>query len=260
MNLYSYCGNNSLNLVDPSGLTPITDSDLDILLTIGENYARLAREGIITDVEAIAQLADWVVIFTGSEPSDVPDFVDAYTKVASAWLWDGFTFNIVGDIGDWGAFRNPNYPYSDFWRFADDGFKEEYKENLSDNPDFRVDLPGWRDQSTHFIGFLGAGYHASPFEWAANWFLERHESSDDTSPDAPDMLLGTIAIQVGGALKTYEMHKMFGVSILYPCPLCEASHCNGLAPNQVGDWIRNNLAEPEICPRHGIPESECPCP
>jgi len=233
INWYAYCGNNPIGRADPSGLKPITDAEFGYLLKIRNSLSELAKAGRLSDVDALAGLAECVVVYTGSEPDDVSDFVDAFMRVGSAWLWEP-----SWSPSTWLWQDNPNYVPG---IFADDGFKEEYQETRHRDPE-KAAKRGYRDQTTHFIGFLGAGYHA-PTIGIADVFLRYWE---DGKMDSPDYKLGIVAIEVGGALSYYESDYVVPPGVWWfrwPCPLCGQLDCNGLAPNQVGNWIRNNLKE-----------------
>jgi len=236
MNLYSYCGNNPLAFVDPSGLKSITDEEFGYLHLITESLVELARSGRLTDVDALAGVADCIVVYTGSEASDVGDFVAVLSRLLTAWLWAPTWSNPFHTV------LNTEY----ITTFGDEGFKPEYQEPRGMHYD--PNNVGGRNQVTHFTGYLAAGYQSRGDMVVAGCYLYYREVRvQGQTTDSADYLLGKVAIKLGAELHRYSL---WGDSEHPPgpwfgpgrCPLHEVISCRGIRPDQVGDWIRNNLS------------------
>ena len=231
INWYAYCGNNPLNIMDPSGLRKVTDEELRYLYKIRDSLSELVEKGYGSDVEALAYLSDCVVVYSGSDHSDIDDYIDAFMDVASFYLYDGVDMAMVasyvrGDVSMGDVLKNakkdnPNYPVE---TFSDSGFKEEYKQERP---------AAGTDQVTHFVGFMGAGFYA-PFGFIAESFLDYWESGEK---DSADYKLGAKAINIGNSLARYERGN-------YWSPIRgDYGPGVGIKPSQVSDWILKNLKE-----------------
>ena len=235
MPIYAYCGNNPLYYTDPSGLDPVTEEEFGYLKLIAGSLAKLARSGRISDVEALAGTVEAIVKYSGSEPNDVDDFMSAFTRLLSAWIWDPVWYD---------AF-NVRYNTEYVSNFGDEGFKKDYQEPRPRGQTLDPNDVASRNQVTHFVGYVTAGY-IGPLLVADCYCYYREIRLQRGTTDGADYLLGLVAIDVGAALKRYRDQDEFGVGTFHfdlPCPLCGNTFCNGLAPNQLADWIRNNLGE-----------------
>jgi len=229
MNLYKYCGHNSLNYTDPSGLDPVTEEEFENLKLIAGSLAELARSGYISDVEGLAGTVDAIIVYSGSEPNDVGDFMSAFTRLLSAWLWAPQWYDTFHTA------VNKEY----ITRFGDNGFKEKYQEPRG--PGFDPNQMGGRNQVTHFVGYVAAGYHGSVL--VADCFCYYREIRvQGQTTDSADYLLGLVAIDVGAALMRYSQSDS-SFKHIAPCPICGQFSCEGLPLSELSDWIRNNLGE-----------------
>ncbi len=228
INWYLYCRNNPLNFMDPSGLKEVTDEELGYLYKIRDSLAELVAKGYGSDVEALAYLSDCVVVYSASDPVDVNDYINTFTKVASGYLFDIQPLVVFSGLDNWKEVLyvdNENYPED---LFSDSGFKLEYKQEREDGEDPAKRLAG-ADQFTHFVGFMGAGFYAPG--WVAKKFASSWERGNT---DCADYRLALAAIEVGQSLKAYYESRNYnprGYSIPW----------QGMAPSEVGDWILENL-------------------
>nr|MBC8469711.1 hypothetical protein [Planctomycetota bacterium] len=179
-------------------------------------------------------LSDCVVVYTGDEPGDVNDYIATFMEIASGYLFDIQLMPIFNGFNSWKEclhIDNDNYPHD---LFSDSGFKEEYRQEFDFEREPNERRAG-ADQFTHFLGFMGAGFYAS-FEWVAELFCKSWESGNT---DCADYRLGLAAIEVGRSLNAYYTFSGWnpmGINIGF-------TPSSGMKPSEVGDWIRNNLAE-----------------
>ena len=233
VNWYLYCRNNPLNFMDPSGLREVTDEELGYLYKIRDSLSKLVAAGYGSDVEALAYLSDCVVVYTGSEPCDVGDYIDTFMEIAATWSYDVKWWSILTDPKNYKDYLHGDNPNYETGTFSDSGFKEEYQQEL---PNDEKRIPGKRyaghDQFQHFVGFMGAGFYA-PFGSIAKAFLLDWE---DEIKDNADYRLGLEAINVGVSLKQYSQGNWLS-------PALGNWNSVGLKPSEVGDWILKNLKQ-----------------
>jgi RHS repeat-associated protein len=217
MNLYAYCGNSPLNFVDPSGLRRITEEEWKKLSDYAKKlmlntYLDANDPNYVSDVEAMARIADEVAKYTGGEPNDVKDFIDVFSRLLCAHIYGRGDGNILPHKGNHDQVRG----------FRDTGFNDKYKEDANN--------PQSRNQVSHFVAFLQAGYYGGYGVGTA--YAVYHEGGHINSGD---FRLGERGSWVGDQLKAWEMGPLRderGRPTLH----------TGMDPNSVGNWIRTNLA------------------
>jgi len=214
MNLYAYCRNNPLGLTDPSGFDPCDpcDSEWQAVYDYARKMAEWARLSEISDVEALAQIADKVAEYVNNRyigrSLETFMFVQHLSELVSAHTlgWDFDEGHILPHEA------NPNA-----LRFSDKGFLD---------PKYVDEDRGSSNQVSHFVAFLQAGYYAG-YDGGVLYALH-HE---DYKIDKANFRLGERGSMLGARLRVYS---------IAPWPV----NSFGVPPSGVGQWIRDNLADP----------------
>jgi len=216
INWYIYCGNNPLGYIDPSGLWDFSPRFLGTegyqswqdVRDYTEEQRDLTEAGTISDVEALARISDEVAKWSKRYPGKTLEtfmFVQGLGELLCRQTLSLIPPGREDNPNQIGGFGDPN------GTFNDTGFKIQYREAGSNQVD-------------HFVAYLQAGYYLGYYPALA--FLYSEEGNTDN----PDYRLGERGAIVGTRLAistaTWPLNRF------------------GIPPSGVGQWIRENLADP----------------
>jgi hypothetical protein len=223
MNLYAYCGNNSLNFVDSTGTR--TSVTWDEVVIYAESQWRAAFDADpcnrISDAEALARIADMVALWaddtTWTEATESYEFVKGLASLVCS--------QTLGWDGTWIQKGNNDM----IGNFGQTGFKEKYQDESPQNSG---------NQVSHFVAYVQAGFYGGLVPALIHLINhEKDQHEDGSIIDNGDWRLGVKGAVVGQSLR-YNAEG----TIVPPIGWV------GMDPSEIGTWIRNNLVDPDWAP------------